>query len=182
MKLQKTTWTLVSVAILLSGVVYFYERQSNPQQDEVQVNQKSIFDFKKEEIQALTITTKKETLKLERTGKKDSSWQMNQPLNVTASNAVVDFLLNLLVEGKRDRTLTISPEQRKEYGLDKPFAKIDIQLKNGTNHQLILGNTDFEGQSLYAQTERGSEIILVSKDFQFAIERDLNEWKQPPEE
>jgi hypothetical protein len=187
MKLQKTTWVLVTIAVLLGGVVYINEIQRQSQSEDTQSNEKQIFTLKEEDIQALTIETNKETLKFERTGKEDRPWQMKQPEDVPASDASLAFLLNLLVKGKSDRTLTISPEQTKEYGLDKPLAKLDIQLKNEKKHQLILGNTDFEGQSLYAQVDpprqsnQDLKVILVSKDFQFAIERDLSEWKQQEE-
>lgn len=184
MKLQKTTWVLVTIAVLLGGVVYFNEIQRQYQSEDAQSNKPKIFDFQEEDIQILTIETNKETLKFERTGTENRPWQMKQPEDVPANDASIAFLLNLLVKGKSDRAIPISSEQIKEYGLDKPSAKIDIQLKNGKKHQLILGNTDFEGQSLYAQvdpcdrSDQELKVILVSKDYQFAIDRDLTEWKQ----
>jgi hypothetical protein len=187
MKLQKTTWVLVAVAILLVGVVYFYEGQRKFQGEQIQANEKKLFDFQEEEIQELTIETQKETLRFERTETSDRSWQMKQPEDVPASEPVVAFLLNLLVEAKRDRALTIPPNKTQEYGLDKPFAKLDIKLKNGEKQQLILGKLDFEGQSLYAivnpsiRSKGEYNGVLVSQDFQFALDRNLAEWKQQEE-
>lgn len=185
MKLQKTTWVLVTIAILLGGFVYFKEMQGTTQSGEVKSESKQLFDFQEKDVQALTIETKNETLKFEKTARETNPWQMKQPENVQANDAVVAFLLNLLVEGKSDRTFKISEPQKKDYGLDKPLATINLQLKNGTKHQLVLGNPDFEARSLYAQidpslkSDRNLQVILVPQDFQYAIERDLSEWKQP---
>jgi hypothetical protein len=185
MKLQKTTWVLLIVAVLLGGIVYFKEIQRTTQPEEVKAQNKQLFDFQEKDVQELTIETQKETLKFERTKRANNPWQMKHPENVQANDAVVAFLLNLLVEGKSDRTFTISEPQKKEYGLDKPLATINLQLENGTKHQLVLGNPDFEARSLYAQidpslkSDRNLQVILVPQDFQYAIDRDLTEWKQP---
>jgi hypothetical protein len=184
MKLQKTTWILIIVAMLLGGFVYFYEGQGKPQPEDVKTTQKKLFDFQEADIQALTIETKQETLKFEKTGEANQPWRMKQPKDVPANEAVVSFLLNLLVEGESDRAFSISPEQTKDYGLDKPFATINIQLKNGKKPKLVLGNPDFEGKFLYAQidpstqSDRALTVILVTQDFQYALQRDLAEWTQ----
>ncbi|MGK7876226.1 MAG: DUF4340 domain-containing protein [Xenococcaceae cyanobacterium] len=187
MKLQRTTWILLVLALILGGFVYFYEIQGAPKREAIQAKQKQIFDFEKEEIKEITIEKKEETLEFERTGDENKLWQMKQPEDVPASDAAVSFLLNLLVEGKSDRSFTIPSEQSKEYGFDKPFATVEIQLENQETHKLILGKPDFKDQFLYAQadppsqTEQELTIILVPKDFQYAVERELEEWKQKEE-
>jgi hypothetical protein len=185
MKLQRTTWGLVAIAALLGVGVYIYETQKQPHSETIQANAKAVFDLKKEEIQSLTIETPKETLKFEQTGDENQPWRMIQPETTLANDAVISFLLTLLVDGKRDRTFKIPVEQRQDYGLDKPLATIRFQLKNQQTHQLILGKPDFNNEFLYAQIdtpdrpEKEITLSLVSKDFQYAVERDLTEWKQP---
>lgn len=187
MKLQKTTWILAIIALLLGSFVYFYEIQGKPKQEEIQANQKQIFDFQKEDIKELTIENNTEKLKFERTGNENKIWQMKQPEDVPASDAAVSFLLELLVEGKSDRTFTIPINQIKDYGLDKPLATVKVQLNNKTEHTIILGKPDFEDKFIYAQVDPPNQskeelaIILVPKDFQYAVERELEEWKQPIE-
>ncbi|MBW4494029.1 MAG: DUF4340 domain-containing protein [Oscillatoria princeps RMCB-10] len=104
---------------------------------------------------------------------------------VPASDAPVAFLLNLLTTGKSDRTLVMTDpaKQRKEYGLDEPVATVEVKLKNQQSHRLILGKPDFNGTFLYAQSDpppdksENIEVLLVSPDFQNAVNRPLSEWK-----
>ncbi|MFM5998722.1 MAG: hypothetical protein ACKPCI_25825, partial [Dolichospermum sp.] len=66
---------------------------------------------------------------------------------------------------------------------DKPVATIDIKLKNQQSHQLILGKAEFNNRFLYAQadTNQNLNLLLVSQDFFNAVNRDISEWKQIPE-
>ncbi|ACK72752.1 conserved hypothetical protein [Gloeothece citriformis PCC 7424] len=188
MKIQTTTWVLLTVAILLGGGVYLYETIGKPHQEEVQANENKIFTFREDEIKTLTIDTKGKTLKFEKTNDKNKPWQMKQPEDITASDAAVSFLLNLLVERQRDRSITVPIKQLKDYGLDPSVATITVQLANQKTHKLILGNPDLENLYLYAQidppspTAKETEIVLIPKEFQYAIERDLAEWKEPEPE
>ena len=188
MKLQRTTWILVALALVLGGGVYFYEIQVKPKQEAIQAKQKQIFDFEEKEIKRLTIEKEEQVLEFERTDDENNPWQMKQPEDVSASDASVSFLLDLLVEGKSDRSFTIPRNQSKEYGFEQPLATVKVQLENQETHELILGKTDFNEQFLYAQadppseTEQELEIMLVPKNFQYAVEREFEEWKQTEED
>lgn len=182
MKLQKTTWILATIAILMGGFVYFHEIQGKSQQQETQNKQNKIFGFQADDIESLNITTKQQTLELQRTKDPNQVWQMKQPKDTPANDAVVSFLINLLVYGQSDRTLTIPREKGQDYGFNNPSAIINIQLKNQQSHQLILGNPDFKNELIYAQIDplpqaKEVKISLVSKDFLNAVERKLEEWK-----
>lgn len=183
MKLQKTTWSLVAAAILLGGFVYFYEIRGNSQREETLEEQDKIFSFQADEIQLLTVKTKRQTLQFERTKEPNKVWQIKQPEDIPANDVVVSFLINLIVYGKSDRVFTIPLEQRRDYGLDKPAAIIEIQLKNQQTHQLVLGNLDFKGEFIYAQidppapTDKEIKVSLVSQDFLPAVNKQLEAWK-----
>jgi hypothetical protein len=109
---------------------------------------------------------------------------------VPASDASLAFLLNLLTTGKSDRTLVMTDpaKQRKEYGLDEPVATVEVKLNNQQTHRLILGKSDFNGTFLYAQSDpppdksEDIEVLLVSPDFQNAVNRPLSEWKSSPKD
>jgi len=74
------------------------------------------------------------------------------------------------------------------YGLQPSHAVITIFLNNQKKHQLVLGKSDFENKFIYALADPTDlaneklEIILISKNFQYAIlERTLDDWKRSPE-
>ncbi|MBW4629431.1 MAG: DUF4340 domain-containing protein [Brasilonema octagenarum HA4186-MV1] len=185
MKLQRTTLILILLALGLGGFVYFHEIKNAPEPKEVKQQQK-IFSFKEDDVQSLTVKTQNQTLNLERTDKSEEpKWMMKSPEVAPASSAIVGYLMNLLVEGKSDRIVSISPNQLAEFGLDQPQTTIDIKLKNQKTHQLILGKPDFNRRFLYAQIDPqnkpggNNDVLLVSTDFENAVNRELSEWKQP---
>jgi len=118
-------------------------------------------------------------------------WLIKSPISEPANDAIVSYLMDLLVKGKGEandgklRTLTTPANQLGQYGLDVPQATIDITLKNQQKHQLILGKRNFNGVFVYARTDTATkpdgnvDVLLVPIDFENAVNRELSEWKQP---
>lgn len=184
MKFPKTTLILILLALGLGGFVYFHEIKGKNQQAEIKIQNQKIFTFTADDVQSLTIKIKETTLQLERRNTSEKpQWEIKSPISALANDAIVSYLMDLLVKGKSERTVLISSAELSEFGLDKPVATIDIKLKNQQSHQLILGKGDFNNQFLYAQADsnKNMNLLLVSKDFVNAVNRDISEWKQPAE-
>ncbi|QEI41487.1 hypothetical protein BMF77_02078 [Dolichospermum sp. UHCC 0315A] len=184
MKFPKTTLILILLALGLGGFVYFHEIKGKNQQAEIKIQNQKIFAFTADDVQSLTIKIKETTLQLERRNTSEKpQWEIKSPISALANDAIVSYLMDLLVNGKSERTVLISSAELSEFALDKPVATIDIKLKNQQSHQLILGKGDFNNQFLYAQADsnKNMNLLLVSKDFVNAVNRDISEWKQPAE-
>ncbi len=184
MKFPKTTLILILLALGLGGFVYFHEIKGKNQQAEIKIQNQKIFAFTADDVQSLTIKIKETTLQLERRNTSEKpQWEIKSPISALANDAIVSYLMDLLVNGKSERTVLISSAELSEFALDKPVATIDIKLKNQQSHQLILGKGDFNNQFLYAQSDsnKNMNLLLVSKDFVNAVNRDISEWKQPAE-
>ena len=184
MKLQRTTLILLLLALGLGGFVYFYEVQGASQQQIAKNQKQQIFSFEQEQVQSFTIKTKEQALSFERGDKAGKPiWRMKAPSNTLASDASVSYLMDLVVKGKRNRTIQVAATQLQEYGLAQPQATIEVKLKNQQTHQLILGKPDFNRNFLYAQADPPTkpagnvDVLLVSPDFENAINRQLSEWK-----
>ncbi|MGK7931264.1 MAG: DUF4340 domain-containing protein [Microcystaceae cyanobacterium] len=182
MKLQRNTLGLLMSAMLLGIGVAAYEFSSKIPTTEVKTDNQPLFKFTTEEIQTLIIKDKRTTLEFQQTSDENQPWKMVKPKLGKANNAVISFLTNLLVNSESDRRFEVAETQFKEYGLDQPLATITIILKDKRQYQLKLGESDFKNQFIYAslsQNEETSqpEVLLVSKDFQYAVERDLEEWE-----
>lgn len=112
----------------------------------------------------------------------------NTATPIPAMEAYVSFLLDQLVKGKAERIITATPQLIQEYGLEKPKATVEITLSNKQIHKLILGKREFTGRLVYAQidpppTNTGEQqVFLVSENFENAVNRPLDEWKQSPEQ
>jgi Domain of unknown function (DUF4340) len=183
--MKRTTLILILLALGLGGFVYFLEIKNATQQEETKEQKQQIFSFKADDIQSLTVKTKDVTLNLERSNNSEPpKWLIKSPISEPANDAIVSYLLDLLVKGKSEKTLSTPLSQLPEFGLDKPQATIDIQLKNQQTHQLILGKPNFNKSFLYAQIDPNTQqngninLLLVSPDFSNAVNRQLSEWKQ----
>ncbi|WP_138506787.1 DUF4340 domain-containing protein [Nostoc sp. PA-18-2419] len=185
MKFSRITLILILLALGLGSFVYFHEIKGATQREEIKKQKQQIFSFAEDDVQSLTVKTKKLTLNLERNNQSgDSKWLIKSPISEPANDAIVSYLMDLLVKGKSERTLATPANQLGEFGLEQPQATINITLKNKQNYQLILGKKNFNGSLLYAQADPiskpdGINVLLVSTDFENAVNRELSEWKQP---
>lgn len=111
-----------------------------------------------------------------------ASPQQTNLTKVPANEAYVVFLLDQMVKGKGDR---VTADPRVDYGLTQPQATIDVKLNDGKTHQLILGKPNFNKTSVYAiadpstQANQSPQVLVVSNNFENAVNRPLSEWKQP---
>ncbi|MEH2247085.1 DUF4340 domain-containing protein [Nostoc sp.] len=186
MKLPRTTLILILLALGLGGFVYFHEIRGATVREEIKEQKQQIFSFAADDVQSLTVKTKKLTLNLERNPESSNpKWLIKSLISGPANDAIVSYLMDLLVKGKSERTLSTPVKELGEFALDQPQATINITLKNRQSHQLILGKSNFNGRFLYAEadpaakTDGNINVLLVSTDFANAVNRELSEWKQP---
>jgi hypothetical protein len=186
MKLQRTTLILLLLALGLGGIVYFYEIQGTTQRQETREKQQQIFTFKEDQIQSLSVKKQNQTLQFDRVKDGKAEWRMQSPDKAPASEGAIAYLLDLLVNGKSDRVLTVPAAQLSDYGLDRPQAMVEVKLSDGKTHRLVLGGSDFNRSFLYAQADPPTpqpdraSVLLVSTNFENAIDRPITEWKQAP--
>lgn len=200
MKLQKNTIALLFLALCLGIYTLATQRPPRPLGTEpaAEAPAKAIFTIAEAELAALTIARDDETLRLVKSSQEGAingdaeqpTWLMAAPEEGPASTAAVAFLVDLLlVEPEAGlRSFQVERALLAEYGLAEPAATLSLELQDGTQRQLALGNPSFEGRSLYArldpernpQTER-VEVLLVNADLQSAIERPVEEWLQADE-
>lgn len=184
MKLKPTTFFLILAALLLGGVAVLMAQSpdSTTQQTE-QGEAKPLFSFKPDDVKALSLENRSHTYKFERDAQ--NKWQMVAPEKATASDPSIAFLLDLLATGKSNRTLSASAADKPQFGFDKPLATIEVTLKNQETHKLILGSYDFNRSFIYALADPPSDekadlsVALVSPNFENAIKRPPEEWRQP---
>lgn len=184
MRLPRSTLVLIFLAVSLGSFVYFYEIKNKTAQQQVKSQKSKMFTFAADDVQSLTIKTKDMTLQLARRNSNNISdkkpqWEIKSPVSALANDGVVSYLMDLLVDGRIEKTTSILPSQLSEFGLDKPLATIDVTLKNQQSHQLILGKSDFNNEFIYAKVypSQNRDLLLISKNFANAVNRNLSEWQ-----
>ena len=190
MKLKRSTWLLLFLAASLGGWVYFYEIRRTEKINEIKAQQQQIFNFTEDEIQKITIVKSSSILEFVRTEDNTQPWQMEQPEEAPASDGSLAFLLDLITKGKSDRSFIIPISNLEKYGLDQSASKITIELKNQESHGILLGKANFSDRLVYARvdssthsqsdTPQETTVILIPKNWHYAVDRDLSEWKQTP--
>ncbi|MBW4424973.1 MAG: DUF4340 domain-containing protein [Nostoc desertorum CM1-VF14] len=186
MKLPRTTLILILLTLGLGSFVYFYEIRGATVREEMKEQKQQIFSFAEDDVQSLAVKTKKLTLNLERSPESSNpKWVIKSPISGPANDAIVSYLMDLLVKGNSNQTLSTPVKELGEFALDQPQATINITLKNRQSHQFILGKSNFNGRFLYAQADPATKpdgninVLLVSTDFANAVNWELSEWKQP---
>ncbi len=190
MKLKKSTWFLLFLAISLGGWVYFYEIKLEAQRIAQQKQAKKVFDFDLKNIQDITIVRPVETspewqlLKLTKNQDiSNSSWKIEQPQIALVNQGVISFLLNLIEKETIENKLLVTHEQLSQYGLDQPVATITIQLDNQQTYSILLGKETINSELIYAQINPvkkealPTEVLLLSKNWHYAVIRELKEWQ-----
>ncbi|MGV2830397.1 DUF4340 domain-containing protein [Myxosarcina sp. GI1(2024)] len=187
MKLNKTTWLSLLLAVVLGSGVYGYElikdRRKSSRTTTSQ-SQQPLFALQETDIHKIIIARPQQTLEIVKTEDKTNPWQLKQPQDVSANTGTVAFLLDLLASGKPQRTFIVPADERSQYGLDEPIATVTFVSSKG-NQQIILGQPSINEETIYAQIgsssadESESEVALVTKNWQYAVEQDLEAWKQP---
>ncbi|MER3478779.1 MAG: hypothetical protein C4287_22875, partial [Leptolyngbya sp. ERB_1_2] len=179
----------------LGGFVYYTESKKPPQVDEAKSDEKPLFNFKEQDVQAFTVQTAKQTVAFEKTAlsvplnQKDSKinsspWLMKQPEVAPADEGAIAFLLNFLATGKSDRAFNVPAARKAEFGLDQPSATVDVKLSNQQSHRLVIGKPNFNRNFVYALTDPPADpnqdlpVLLIPINFQNAVDRPLNEWKR----
>jgi hypothetical protein len=193
MKLQRSTWILLGVAIALGGGVLIYETyRAQPGEVAEQGSGEPVFAFEESDVQQLTLARQDTTLTFEKDN--DGNWLMTKPKQEPAQAAAIAFLLNILTTDPALQTLSATPDQLKDFGLEDPTATVTLTLADESTHTLTVGTPDFSGDSLYVMTptadtqdaqetsESAAEITVyvVSGGLTNGIERPVDDWLEPP--
>jgi hypothetical protein len=117
-----------------------------------------------------------------------------KPEQGLASEASVAYLASLIATAQRqpltpdatETTLRVPVNRLAEFGLDQPLATIEVNLDNQTSHRMLLGKPNFNRSAIYAQVDPPAtaavdrRVVLVPTTFENAVNRPLNEWRDPP--
>ncbi|MEO1402201.1 MAG: DUF4340 domain-containing protein [Cyanobacteria bacterium J06635_1] len=180
MKLQRSTWVLLVVAIALGSGVLLYETQTV--NDTEQTQGQSLYPFEEKDVQQLKIDRADTIIAFEKTS--DGTWGMSEPQQQPAEAGAIAFLLDQLTGKPTLDTLTVSPDDLPKFGLDAPPATVTLTLADSVTHQIQVGSADFSGDNLYVRRVDEAEeddgeavtVYLVSGGLRNGVERPVEEW------
>ncbi|MEC0228580.1 DUF4340 domain-containing protein [Paenibacillus alba] len=129
---------------------FFQEKKEEP---------KSLVVLKQEDVQSLSVQTEEQQVELARNG---SGWDMKKPAAAPINANQADSWLDALGLVNSTKLVEDQPSDVAKYGLDKPVAAYEVQLKDGSKKGLKVGTAlPIQGFS-YVQVEGSPAVYQVS--------------------
>jgi hypothetical protein len=172
--MKRSTLILLLVAVALGAAVYYVMRQDKARgtgRDSEEAS-KPAFDFKREDVSALTLTREGQTVRLEN---QSGKWQIVEPVKTEADEIAVDSLVGDLTGATVERTLVLTEGLRQGSGLESPAVTVEVKLKNGTQHKIALGKQDPTGAAVYAKLDQNQDVALVGPSLLTSANKSLND-------
>jgi len=172
----KTTWSLLCVAVLLFGFIWFVELKPTPSRPPAP----RLLTIRPEEITRVQLTrTNNEVIWVQKSG---LNWNLTLPLFYPARTFAIESLLKALAELNSPTYITpqeLSASHRSlaEYGLDVPVAT--LTLLDAANHrtQILFGSRTPVGDHVYAQLLTMPGIYLLNAELLDRLPRGPNDWR-----
>ena len=164
---MKNFLALLVAALLLGSYVYWVEIKGGREKKEEKAWSERLFQVKKENITKILIADK---ITLE---KQKNGWRIVKPVQDIAEASAVNRLLGA-IDGAKIKTELEGDS--KEYGLDHPEATLTL-LSGDQSVKVLLGRTDYAGQSVYARLQDHPKIFLTDLDLKLALNEDLYYWR-----
>lgn len=169
--MKRNTVIILLIALALGAYVYFYEMKSGKGRDAEEAS-KPAFTFKTEDIAALNLASNNQTISLEA---KDKDWTITQPIKTDADQSAVESLLSSITSATIDRSLVMTPNLQAASGVAQPSVTIEVKLKNGGQHKLLLGRKDPTDAGVYSQIDQNPNVLLLPASLLSSATKTLND-------
>ena len=165
---NRSTWIVISIFVLLLAVFLLYQRMDKPVEEEeilpdgTQIEESMLLEISPDQyIASIRIAdTEGNQVEIERENA-ESEWVLigaeDGTTDVAQIDSTLDQILTLKTQGKLDPAPTLDA-----IGLDKPIHSIKLILNNRILYHIKIGDTTITGNSLYVQVNN-REPQVVSK-------------------
>ncbi|MEK9629225.1 MAG: DUF4340 domain-containing protein [Nitrospinota bacterium] len=134
---------------------------------------KTLIEFEEKDVTEINIETEKETIQTVRVDKEN--WKIKKPEETAADMATVRSVLFDLKEAKINEFIKLSLDATDSFGLDKPKRSFSIALTDGKSISIHFGNSNLEGNEVFAQRTGESTVFSISKETTKKLFRSFHE-------
>lgn len=161
--IKKPTLIVLVCAIILGGVVYYFQWRSSKTPIAAEDNSKPAFSSTQSaDIADLTILHPGKIDQPQiHLAKHAGKWDITQPLDTDADSGAIDGIADALASARVSKTEPGTPDRLKAYGLDSPGVELDFQTKSGAKHKIVMGNKDFTGSYVYGVIDGATNVSLL---------------------
>jgi hypothetical protein len=155
--IKTSTLIVLICAVILAGAVYFIEKR--PEKEQPSVESKPAFSIAAQDLVSVSLShAGQPAIRLE---KHNDKWQIVQPIETEADPSTAQGIVDQLTEDRVTQTEPGGADRLKAYGLDAPQTTVELQVKGGAKHTLLIGDKDFTGDSVYTLIDGGPQVSLL---------------------
>ena len=155
--------------ILLADTKLFNALSKKP----VEFLDKTLLGFEEKEIIELSLRSNKQNIHLVRGN--NEGWDIQSPILTAANLSTVNSLLFDLKEARISEFVKISLDIPEAFGLDKPEKSFRLKMKNGKTWAVNFGNSNSNGQQVFANRTNESTVFLISNEVVGKLFRSLQD-------
>jgi len=170
---MRKTIILVLIAIALGAYVYFYEIKGGEERDKEKEIAEKLFNFEKDSVNYINIKSPKGNFEFNKTM---DGWQIEQPVKTLADNSPINSLLSSLSTSKKERTISIKPDEKNQFGLGFRAIHVSFKDKAGNENSIAIGDETNIGSNVYVSST-DTVVHLVGKGLKTNADKSLFDWR-----
>jgi len=164
----RSTLVLLLLVAGLGAYVYWVEYPKAEQA----AKKKTLFELKADDITAVKLTFADREIALKRSGEE---WRLTAPIDAAADATTAKNLASAIADCEVKKELAETSPDLAQYGLDKPFVTVTVQLKDKALPTVLVGKNTPVGFSTYVQKADDKKIVLTNAAFRSGLDKQVKD-------
>lgn len=166
-----TTLILALIVLALGAFVYFYEIKGGEERSKSEEEGKKIFALEADSVRAMSLQEAGVAFE-----KRGSAWHLVAPIEYLADEGAVSALLNRIASAKREREISSSAAEYRNYGL-LPASEVIVLEYQNKKDTLYLGDKSATNAMVYARRNSDPHVVLTEAAVLTNAQKSLNDWR-----
>lgn len=166
-----TTLILAVIVLALGAFVYFYEIKGGEERTKSEEEGKKIFALEADSVRAISLQEAGVAFE-----KRGSAWHLVAPVEYLADEGAVSALLNRIASAKREREVSSSAAEYRNYGLLPASETIVLEHQNKKD-TLYLGDKSATNAMVYARRGSDPRVVLTEVAVLTNAQKTLRDWR-----
>lgn len=163
----RSTLVLLLLLVGLGAYVYWVEVPKS----EEEAKKKTLFEFKADDVTEVSLVYADSEIVLKKAGE---DWRLIKPLDTAADATTVKNLINAIAEAEVKKTFDDAANLA-QYGLDPPFAKVTVKLKDKDLPTVLVGKSTPVGFSAYVKRVDEPKVVLTTAAFRSGMDKKVKD-------
>lgn len=163
----RNTLVLVLVLLGLGAYVYWVEV---PQSRE-EAKKKTVFAFNPDDATEVSLVFADRQIVAKKSG---DEWRLTTPLDTAADTTTVKNIINAIAEAEVKKTFEHAADLA-QYGLDQPFVKVTVKIKDKELPTILVGKSTPVGFSAYIKKADEQNVLLTTAAFRAGMDKQVKD-------